>query len=120
MHELSIAMGIVDTATSELDKHEGMEIEAIELEIGLLAGLEIDAFEFAWPLAIKDSALENAQRITHLIKGKAICQECDTEFEKTQLFDACPKCGGFFHTITAGKELKIKSITLSENTTVQT
>ncbi len=53
MHELSIAMGIVDIAKNEAVKHQFSEIELIELEIGTLSGVEIESLNFAWPLAVK-------------------------------------------------------------------
>lgn len=119
MHELSIAMSIVDTAIRELDKYPEMEIDTIELEIGKLSGVEMTAFEFAWPLAIKDTPLERAERITHHIEGEAVCQDCGASFEKTQLFDPCPNCGSYFHEIRKGKELLIKSISVIERAAVK-
>ncbi len=115
MHELSLAMSIVDTATSEVRRHSGKEVESIVLEIGVLAGVEMDSFNFAWPMAVKDSVLKNAELTVHRIPGKAVCQDCGCAFEKKQLFDACPKCQSYFTSITQGKELKIKSLTIIEN-----
>ena len=40
MHELSVAMGIVKIAETETEKAGAREVEAIELEIGTLAGIE--------------------------------------------------------------------------------
>ena len=62
MHELSIALGIVELAEKQAKKAGGTEIEIIELEIGKLSGVEMEALDFAWPVATKDTMLENAKR----------------------------------------------------------
>lgn len=119
MHELSIAMSIVDTAIRELDKYPGMEVDTIELEIGKLSGVEMTAFEFAWPLAIKNTPLEEAQMIIHHTDGEATCLDCGESFRKTQLFDPCTQCGSYFHEIQRGKELLIKSIAIVEGAAIK-
>ncbi|VAW24808.1 hypothetical protein MNBD_BACTEROID04-509, partial [hydrothermal vent metagenome] len=43
MHELSIVMGIVKIAEDETAKVEENTVTKIELEIGQLAGIELDA-----------------------------------------------------------------------------
>ena len=115
MHELSIAMSIVEMVAVEMQKHKGQEVESIELEIGMLSGVEMNAFEFAWPLAVKDTVLQNAEPVIHAIKGKAKCQDCQFEFEKEQLFDPCPQCHGYFTQIIKGKELRIKSLIITDS-----
>lgn len=53
MHELSIVMGIIDIAEKEAKMAGVSIVEEIELEIGLLSGVEMEALEFAWNHAIK-------------------------------------------------------------------
>ena len=43
MHELSIAMGIVDLAQEEVDRRSGAKIKAVHLRLGLLSGVVKDA-----------------------------------------------------------------------------
>ena len=113
MHELSIAMGIVDIAEKEVRKHEARKVDSINLEIGELAGIELQALDFAWDVAIKDTVLERAERHIDHIEGRARCSECGTEFHLGQIFDPCPKCQQHLHEVTAGRELRVKSITIS-------
>jgi len=110
MHELSIAQSIVDIASEEAVKAEAVSISKIELDIGLLAGIEFDAFDFAWPEAIKDTVLENAERTINKISGKAKCGKCSHIFDMQDYFELCPKCGAFENDVISGKELKIRSI----------
>ena len=112
MHEMSIALGIIKIAEEETVKANMNKVERIELEIGTLAGIEIAALEFAWPSAIKGTALENAEKKIIMIQGKAQCQECNHTFELDQIYDDCPSCGSYLKTIINGKELKVKSLEL--------
>ncbi len=115
MHELSIVMSIIDIAEKEIYKAGGGIVGEIELDIGQLSTIEMEAFDFAWQQGIKGSFLEDAKLIVNRIEGKAKCLECDIEFPITNYYDSCPVCGGHFNQIIQGKELKVKTITVASN-----
>ena len=110
MHELSIALGIVKIAEDESRKASARTVKSIELEIGSMAGIEMDSLDFAWPVAVKDTVLEHANRKIDLIPAKAKCLECQTEFNLEHTFDACPGCKSYFKDIFQGKELRVKAL----------
>lgn len=110
MHELSVAMGIVKIAETETEKAGAREVEAIELEIGTLAGIEFQALDFVWPVAVKDTVLERAEKRVQVIQGKARCMDCDTVFEMAHFYDACPSCSSNLKAILQGKELRVKAL----------
>ncbi len=110
MHELSIAMGIVDIAEKEAKKVNATAVKRIDLEIGTLSGVEIDSLEFAWPMAIEGSVLQKAEKHIHVIKAKARCLDCGHIFDLENLFDSCPKCNSYFKDVFQGKEMRVKSI----------
>ena len=112
MHELSIVMRIVDMAREQVQVHSAAQVEKIELEIGSLAGIEMDAFDFAWEQAIVDSVLSRAERIIHPVQARANCTVCTNQFEMDTFYQPCPTCGSFRHEVVQGKELKLKSLTL--------
>lgn len=113
MHELSIALGIVKIAEAEIAKSGSKQIEAIELEIGTLAGIEFESLDFVWPMAVKDTVLENAVKKIQIIQAQAKCIDCDTIYPIDNIYDACPKCGSFFKALLQGKELRVKSLEIS-------
>jgi hydrogenase nickel incorporation protein HypA/HybF len=88
-------------------------VERIDLVIGALAGIDRDALDFAWDVGVKDSVLESAQRNIISVTGKALCVDCNLEFEMKELFDPCPRCGEHLNQIIQGKELLIKSLVLN-------
>jgi len=110
MHEMSIALSIIDIADKEAKKANATKVTEIELEVGQLAGVEYRALEFAFESAVKNTILENARVKIHKPKGKAICVDCKASFETSNLFSACPKCGGFFYNVISGKELRVKTL----------
>ncbi|MFN8265443.1 MAG: hydrogenase maturation nickel metallochaperone HypA [Chitinophagaceae bacterium] len=113
MHELSIVMSIVDIATQQARKAEAERVDEIELDIGELSGVEMNAFDFAWEQGIKDSLLKDAERIVNRVNGVGMCMDCGIDFHMQNLYDSCPVCDGHFIEIKKGKELKVKSLVVS-------
>lgn len=112
MHELSIVMSIIDIAKEQAKQHNASAIEEIELNIGTLSGIEMNAFEFAWKQAVKNTVLENAAKKINIIEAKAKCLDCDNEFSIQHYYDGCSACGGHLLQILQGKELKVKSLVI--------
>ena len=112
MHELSIAQSIVDLAEEVATKEGANAIQSIDLEVGTLSGVILEALEFALEISIKNTKLEDA-KINYWKKiGKANCYECNFQFETNDLMAFCPKCKQANFKITDGKQLRIKSLTV--------
>lgn len=110
MHELSIAMGIVKIAEDQTRKAGASRVEVIEMEIGELAGIAFDSLDFVWPVAVKDTVLEQAEKRIAVIRGEALCMDCHTRFGLQQLYEPCPKCSSNLKVIEKGKELRVKAL----------
>ena len=67
MHELSIAQSIVQLSEQQAREHHSSQIEEVELEIGRLAGVELQTLEFAMESAVKGTLLEKAKIIRRYI-----------------------------------------------------
>jgi hydrogenase nickel incorporation protein HypA/HybF len=113
MHELSVALGIVDIAEKETKKAGAKKVDLIELEIGALSGVELSSLEFVWPNAVEGTVLEGADRKIDFIKAIGYCMECDLEFPMEFVYDNCPKCKGYMKSIVKGKELRVKALEVS-------
>jgi hydrogenase nickel incorporation protein HypA/HybF len=110
MHELSIAMGIVKIAEAEARKAGASAVEVIELEIGTLAGIELESLDFVWPLAVRETVLEKAEKRVQVVQGRARCLDCDTEYEMDHYYDPCPHCSSNLKAILQGKELRVRAL----------
>ncbi len=113
MHELSIVMSIIEIAEKQAKTANATVIEEIELDIGTLSGVAMDALDFAWQQAVKRTMLQDSVRKINRIDAKARCLDCDTEFAIEKYDDACPSCGEHLLNILQGKELRVKSLLVS-------
>jgi hydrogenase nickel incorporation protein HypA/HybF len=110
MHELSIVMSIIDIASAEAAKAGAQAVEEIELDIGTLSTVDMDAFDFAWAQGVKQTLLEHSVKNVNRIEGLARCADCAIDFPVSEIYDPCPVCGGHLVEILRGKELRVKSL----------
>lgn len=110
MHELSIARSIVELAEDQARRHHASVVEELELEVGALAGVEVETLDFALESAVKGTLLEQARIVRRAVSGEGCCGECQTVFPMDVLLTPCPCCGSWWIEIRRGKELRIKSI----------
>lgn len=114
MHELSIAMSIVDAVVETMERENAVTVNRFTLEVGSLAGVDMEALEFALNSAVLNTPLEKAAFDLQEVRAMARCRSCNHEFILEELFSACPRCGSYNPDILSGKELKIKSIEIED------
>ena len=110
MHELSIAMGIVDAAMEEAQRR-GVQVSAVHLRLGALSGVVKEALMFSYEVACQDTPLMGSQLIVEDIPVIVFCASCREELplRSVQLF-VCPKCGAPTMDVRQGKELEVFAI----------
>ena len=110
MHELSLAIQIVEMATEETTKAGSNTIMEIELEVGTLAGVDVEALTFAMESAVIGSLAENARVNIIQIPALAQCNNCQETFPVEDLFTVCPDCQSYDTRLIKGSELRLKSL----------
>lgn len=113
MHEMSIAMNIVDIACKQAQAEDASSISSIELDLGTLAGVMVDSLKFCYESTCKDTLAEGSQLLINEIPGKGNCLECETEFEVDGFMTLCPNCESFKVDIFQGRELRLKAISIN-------
>jgi hydrogenase nickel incorporation protein HypA/HybF len=112
MHELSIALSILDLAAEEAERHGG-RVTAIHLKLGPLSGVVREALMFAYGLAREGTPLEQAELIVEEVPIVARCPACAAERTLLSLQElCCPTCGGAPEIIT-GRELDIVALEIA-------
>jgi len=109
MHEFSLCQSVISIAKkAAIDNSK--EVSKVVVKIGNLAGVDIESLEFWFPVAAKESILEQAK--LEIIHEQAIakCKTCEHEFELTKLYEQCPNCGSFEKDILKGKDMLVESI----------
>jgi len=114
MHEMSIAMSIVDIACKEAQKDGAPSISKIELDVGTLAGIMVDSLKFCYDSVCKGTLAENSELVVNEVPGKGHCIKCDHEFEIDSFMALCPKCESYKIEIMQGRELKLKAVVVDE------
>jgi len=114
MHELSIAMGIVDAAMDEA-RQRGVQVSAVHLRLGALSGVVKDALMFSYEVACQDTPLAGSRLIVEDVPVTVFCPRCqDTRvLDSVQSF-LCPECGTPTMDIRQGKELEVFALEVQE------
>ncbi|PKP22649.1 MAG: hydrogenase maturation nickel metallochaperone HypA [Bacteroidetes bacterium HGW-Bacteroidetes-21] len=109
MHELSIVMNILDTVEEKAKEMNATMVHEIEMEVGILSGVEFDALDFAFENSPKPPLLSKVQFLMHKIKPVAKCSDCQLEFDTLEYATPCPGCKSIHTELIKGNELRIKS-----------
>lgn len=114
MHELSIAMSIVDAALDEAQRR-GVQVSAVHLRLGALSGVVKDALMFSYEMACQDTALQGSQLIVEDVPVVVFCPQCQQRrtLSSVQSF-ACPECNTPTMDILQGKELEVFALEVQE------
>lgn len=114
MHELSIAMNIVEIIEEHSSGMDNGKVSAVELDIGDQSGVIIEALQFALEEAVKSSIMENAEIMINRIPAICKCLSCGNEFTPEDIIAPCPDCGHLYADVIQGREMKIRKIVFSE------
>lgn len=109
MHEMSIAMSIVELAQKESMAAGGGRILRVEVEIGDLAGVMAEALEFCFEAACRDTLAQGAELIINRVPGEGECSGCRQRGPMNEQFALCPSCGGIMRAVQ-GRELRLVAL----------
>jgi hydrogenase nickel incorporation protein HypA/HybF len=115
MHELSIAMSIVDLAQEEIRRRGEVRVTAVHIKVGALAGVVKDALLAAYEMACEDTDLRGSQLVVEDVPVVLFCPHCRAErpVSSIQLF-CCAECGTPSGEIVQGKELQMVALEIEE------
>jgi hydrogenase nickel incorporation protein HypA/HybF len=110
MHELSIALSIIDLVTAEAERRCG-RVVAVHLKLGPLSGVVKDALVSAYDLAREQTALEQSALIVEEVPLVTYCSTCAARHTLSSVQELrCPVCGGPFSEIVSGRELEVVAL----------
>lgn len=111
MHEIGVLYKAVETANQISEENGIDELKFITLEIGELTGYIPVFFEKYFPIVVEDfPRLKNAHLNIEVIKGQALCSECQSFYNVMTHEGVCPKCKSREKKIISGQEFKIKEM----------
>ena len=115
MHELSIAMSIIEGAYREAMIRGGARVHAVHLKLGPLSGVVKDALLFSYELACEGTPLDGSELIIDEVPVVVYCPNCETDkmLDSIQRF-CCPTCGTLTPNVVSGKELELVAIEITD------
>lgn len=111
MHELSIAISILETAEIEAERLAATGVRAIHLRLGPLSGVVKRALVSAFELAREDSPFASCILVIEDTPLVGYCTTCAVEraVQSPQQL-TCTACGTAIAEITSGRELEIAAM----------
>jgi hydrogenase nickel incorporation protein HypA/HybF len=110
MHELSIALSILDLVAEEAE-HQSGRITAVHLKLGPLSGVVKEALLSAYDLARECTPLAQAELIVEEVPLVAWCPACAAERALPSMQELrCPVCDTPTPKLLSGRELDVVAL----------
>ena len=115
MHEMGIAMQIVEIAAASIPKGmENVKVDKVNLKVGKLSAIVPESLKFCFEIVAKDTPISGAKLIIEEVPVVARCNECSAEWTITGPVFTCIKCNSGSIQILSGRELDIVSIEIAD------
>jgi hydrogenase nickel incorporation protein HypA/HybF len=110
MHELSIALAVVDVAAEQAEQHGG-RVLAVHLKLGPLSGVVKEALLSAYELACEGSPLAGSHLVVEDVPLVVRCPNCDADRPAVSVqMLCCAACGAVTPEVVTGRELDVVAL----------
>jgi len=110
MHEMSLCEGVIQLIEQQASDQQFNKVNTVWLEIGALAGVEIEAMYFSFDAIAKGTIADAAKlKIIH-VQGHAECPACKHQAQVSTRYELCTECGHYPLDILSGEEMRIKEL----------
>ena len=115
MHELSIALSIVELAAEEAERQGAVRIDAVHLRLGDMSGVALESLLFSYDLACEGTLLESSSLVIEEIPVIVYCPTCGIETNPRSIQSlCCPVCETPTPQVKRGKELEVVALEIRE------
>lgn len=115
MHELSIAMSIVDLAREEAELRGAPGVDVVYLRLGPLSGVVKEALLFSYEIACQQTMLEGSKLLIEEVPIIANCPVCrERRYVQSMQSLCCVECGTPTPEILEGRELMVTALELRQ------
>jgi hydrogenase nickel incorporation protein HypA/HybF len=111
MHELSLAISIVEGVEAESATRGGLKVEVVHLKLGALSGVDRDALLFSYEIACEGTTLEGSRLEVEDVPLLIYCPECCKEHSPPSVQQlCCPECLIPAQEVRSGMELEVTGL----------
>ncbi|OIP09586.1 MAG: hydrogenase maturation nickel metallochaperone HypA [Betaproteobacteria bacterium CG2_30_59_46] len=110
MHEMSLAEGVLQVIEDSAKINGFSRVKTVWLEIGELAGVEVEAMCFCFDAMVKGTLADGARLEVVATEGQGHCLTCGEIVHIRLRYDPCPLCGGHPVEPFGGLEMKVKEL----------
>jgi len=111
MHELSIAVSMVEQIIDESESRGGLQVEVVHLKLGVLSGVDKDALAFSYEIACEGTFLVGSRLQIESIPLLVYCETCKAERSPGSIHQIdCPQCHTPCQQILRGRELEVAAL----------
>ncbi|MBX6311303.1 MAG: hydrogenase maturation nickel metallochaperone HypA [Isosphaeraceae bacterium] len=110
MHELSVALSLLDLVAEEAERHGG-RVTAVHVKLGPLAGVVREALVTAYDLAREGTPLAQAELVVEEVPVVVSCPTCMAQHTLPSAWELrCPACGAPTPEVVRGRELEVVAL----------
>lgn len=91
MHEYSLIRALLDRVEAEVDRHAATEVHRIEVQIGEMAGVEIELLRSAYELCRDSGPCRRAELDVTRVPARWACRDCRVTIPPGEIL-RCPSC----------------------------
>jgi hydrogenase nickel incorporation protein HypA/HybF len=110
MHEMSIAIQMLDQVTALAAEHAATRVAEIEVVAGAMRQVVPEALELAFAAAAQGTVAAGAELRIVEEPMRAACRDCGCAFAAEIDNYLCPQCGRANARIVAGNDIILKSV----------
>ncbi len=115
MHELSLALGILDSISEQAARRGVTRVSAVHLRVGAMAGVVRDSLRFSWELACENTVAAGSRLDIEDVALAVYCERCAEEKTLDRIVLRCPACGSPTPRIVRGREFHIVAMEVPDS-----
>jgi hydrogenase nickel incorporation protein HypA/HybF len=115
VHELSIALSIIEGATEEAQRQGGVRVNTVRLKLGPLSGVVKEALLFSYGLACEGTMLEGSRLLIEETPCVVFCPNCEAERALNSIQRmCCPVCDEPTPQVAGGREIELVALEIAQ------
>lgn len=89
-------------------------VRAVRLAVGDLAGVNVEALEFAFACLTKGTPLAAARLVVERVSVSVVCRMCGARSAVEEWRFRCARCGSDAVAVASGRELDVRSLDVDD------